>query len=816
MKFMRSMGSTAAASSRGLGGAFERLAADTLNRLFAEEAMRITTLYVRFYRSFNFDFVRKANPDAQRLAWEEIDGAWFPLIRIALDPVITAVVGANESGKSHLIGAIKAALTGTAFDHRDFCRYSTLFSAEHGKRRVPDFGLGLELDDEDAEALAGLGIEQRAITFLRLNGTDNQVIDASNEPRTLDKKQLEMLEARLPRPFELKTGVAIPKSVSFETLIARETTALSSRRRRMTIMEKLRELTSAEDIRTGADQLAALLTPATSDAEAQLREASDALARTLLVDIAQIAPDAFADLERAVKSEEEGSASALVDSMNRSIATHLNISRWWSQDEDFELRIDVREHEVVFLVRDKTGISYSFDERSTGLRYFLGYYVQLRAHEGEKELPEVLLMDEPDAFLSNVGQQDLLRLFEHFARPEFPPRRDQVVYVTHSPFLINKNAAHRLRVLDKGSDEEGTRVIRDASHNHYEPIRSSVGGFVAETAFVGGSNLFVEGLADQVLLVAAIALLRKRGTTPALVPDLNAVTIVPCGSASHVPYMAYLARGRDEVKPPCVVLLDGDDPGRQAAERLKRSELDGRPIINSSYVINLEQWAKDTKFKTTASVPVRELEDLIPRSLMLAAARAYARRFMGLDDSASAELKSAAIASAVSAAGNRSWKGLEHAFAATFGGAQIDKVGFARELADLLERSRDGSAPRGVEALARNFGPLLRELAERLADARRSEVRRRRERQVKQLTKGFERDHPDTAPVYQAAQVLQAIERSLEDSVDDDEIRVRLNDLQRRYGLTLEGTDPVGNYPAFLEELRNLAYQARVAREREG
>jgi len=500
--------------------------------------------------------------------------------------------------------------------------------------------------------------------------------------------------------------------------------------------------------------------------------------------------------------------------MNRSIATHLNISRWWSQDEDFELRVDVREHEVVFLVRDKTGISYSFDERSTGLRYFLRYYVQLKAHEPEKDRPEVLLMDEPDAFLSNVGQQDLLRLFESFARPSPPEREDQVVYVTHSPFLVNKNAAHRLRVLDKGSDEEGTRVVRDASHNHYEPIRSSVGGFVAETAFVGGANLFVEGLADQVLLAATTALLRDRGTAPGLLPDLNQVTIVPCGSASHVPYMAYLARGRDEVKPPCVALLDGDDDGRRAINRLGRSDVDGRPIIDPAYIVDLGRWAADVSLKPTPGVQVRETEDLIPRSLMLAAARMYAQHFMGLDEAGARKLTSAAVGSAVTNADKRSWKGLKQAFADTFGGAEIDKVGFARELADLLERSRrEGTSPQGIEALADNFGALLRELAERMTEARRTEVDRRRNRQLKQLARSFERDYPSSARRDEGEEVLRAIERSLEDSPQDDIIRQRAAEMRRDFGLKPEDTAPIAEHERFLEELRNLPQQPRVAQE---
>ena len=104
--------------------------------------------------------------------------------------------------------------------------------------------------------------------------------------------------------------------------------------------------------------------------------------------------------------------------------------------------------------------------------------------------------------------------------------------------------------------------------NHYEPLRSSLGAAAAETAFLGGSNLIVEGPADQVLLAGANGVLLGAGRAPSKLLDLNDVTIVPAGGASNVPYVAYLARGRDELKPACVALLDGDQAGQDAIKRL--------------------------------------------------------------------------------------------------------------------------------------------------------------------------------------------------------------------------------------------------------
>ena len=52
----------------------------------------------------------------------------------------------------------------------------------------------------------------------------------------------------------------------------------------------------------------------------------------------------------------------------------------------------------------------------------------------------------------------------------------------------------------EGSRQRGTRVVRDASRNHYEPLRSASGSFVGETTFIGNCNLIVEGAADKMFL----------------------------------------------------------------------------------------------------------------------------------------------------------------------------------------------------------------------------------------------------------------------------------------------------------------------------
>ena len=540
--------------------------------------MRLTKLYVRFYKSFNYDYERKFNPASQPCDWERIDGAWFPYVRIDLEPSITTIVGANESGKSHLLDAIEKLITGREIGLGDFCRYSHLFSVQQGERRSPDFGGDFEAcTPSDVElAKQHLGLDLKCgdrFRLLRENGQPLQLQllgRSSDQPTELKDENLESV---LPGVFRIDATVPLPASIPLYELGPDAQRSYGSRRSRRSLLKKVfgTHWQDQSQFTEAAPGLYALLSSEATNSDPDELDKQYALGRSLLFDVAKIDPTTFDDLAAAIADGREGYANGLFQRINESLARHLNFPRWWTQDREFKLIASPREHDLVFTIRDRTGTDYSFAERSNGLRYFLSYHVQLLAHRPPREeQSEILLMDEPDAFLSNQGQQDLLRILERFASPEDGSRLDQIVYVTHSPFLINRNAGERVRVLDKGVTDEGTRVVKDVARNHYEPLRSSLGAFVAETSFIGGSNLFVEGLADQVLIAGLNSHLVAKGAPRTTVLDLNEVTIVPAGSAASVPYLVYLARGRDVVRPPCVVFLDSDAPGDDAVRTLGR------------------------------------------------------------------------------------------------------------------------------------------------------------------------------------------------------------------------------------------------------
>jgi hypothetical protein len=368
-------------------------------------------------------------------------------------------------------------------------------------------------------------------------------------------------------------------------------------------------------------------------------------------------------------------------------------------------------------------------------------------------------------------------------------------------------------VLDKGTNEEGTRVVSDAAQNHFEPLRSALGSYVAETTFISGANLLVEGLADQVLLAGINSILRQREVPPPQLLNLNDVTIVPAGGASSVPYIAYLARGRGDLKAACVALLDGDEGGiRAKSQLLRKAPGRAKPILSEKYVIDLASWADGVELELPENVIAREPEDLIPIELILVAARNYAERLIGAKKS---ELESLSVDQIKSRLGDEDghlWKATKAAFAHAFGGSSIEKVGFAKELVALLEASTDSVPPaKPVAQLENNFKPLIAELSQLLRRADAEETDQRTEKRSEQVVRIFLRDHPEGADRYEADQALSEIESSLEGTAGDEAVRNHLAALRQGFDLQGSPMDRVEDFADFREKLGGLRSVRRRA-----
>jgi predicted ATPase len=768
--------------------------------------MRVTRVDVRFFRSFNYDFELKSRPEREPEQWEDPTPAWFPFIRVGIEPDITAIVGANESGKSQLLLATTAALTGDPIRRSDFCRYSELYSVQEGEIRLPEFGVSIHL--EDGEAITGIPELDSVKSFsLYRPGAADPYLVIADKRVPLTAKLGKELTSQLPSVHTLETDLALPENISIAQLTGRPRSPLHNRGRRMGLLSSLIGVT-AED-KAGKVVVDALNVGTGEASEAAIRKADRefGLARQLLVDVAGVATSSFSDLEAALAAGREGEVEAIVGGINAAIRERLNVQRWWTQDRDFDLLVEAREQEIAFTIRDRTNSKYSFEERSQGLRFFLSYFVQLTAHRLNNTVPDVLLLDEPDAYLSSVGQQDLLRVLQEYSQPEGGGPRSQVIYVTHSPFLIDKNAPHRIRVLDKGSDDEGTRVVRDAANNRYEPLRSALGVYAAETAFIGGRNLFVEGAGDQVLLTGLAAHLVGRNGTTLGALDLNKVTVVAAGGADAIPYMVYLARGRDSFKPACVALLDGDKSGLLAEKVLQRGEARKKRILKNEYIVRLDLWAAKSGFTWPTSLIVEEIEDLLPLPLVHRAALNHLARFVDLRTVDTTIFTVDAIAANIQP-GVGVWDSLEAAYVAAFPDEHIEKVGLAREVITLISLDPDTE---GASELRDHFSSLLQALSDRLDDAYEEEERGRSDDRLKRTIRNFERDHKTGISKTDARRLLRDVTAALGDSDADDRLRAHISKLGRDFELDDFAVHDVPRFDEFRAEVKAFGSAQRIA-----
>ena len=350
--------------------------------------------------------------------------------------------------------------------------------------------------------------------------------------------------------------------------------------------------------------------------------------------------------------------------------------------------------------------------------------------------------------------------------------------------------------------------MRDVGHNHFEPLRTALGSFVGETAFIGNCNLMVEGLADQVYLAGMSDLLNRDeqvASTDRL--DLNHVTLVPTGSASHVPYMVYLARGRDADKPAVVVLLDGDKSGSTAIKQLKRGGPHGKQLIRPEYILQINQKQLPDVGSDRPDGPL-DIEDLVPIEIAVQAARNYLSD-MGVEiagDVLSAETekqnlsKSRGVFEAVQ-------KAVEEANA----DVHIEKLGFAR---NVIEVCRTGQGESVCEMTSR-FASLFRHLTSRQRRAEREREHDSIAARVDREISLFVRDRLATATKSDVTVLLERISSVIDTSIEGDALILGIRRLREDLNLDRNPNERIANGDDLRGRIETLKYEEVLASQPE-
>ncbi|MDB9371755.1 AAA family ATPase [Nodularia sphaerocarpa] len=821
--------------------------------------MYLKTIFIRFYKSFNDDFLRK-HENREPKPWELIGKNYYPYIEVPFHSKITTIVGANESGKSHLLSAIEKAISGEKIERSDFCRYSPFFTVKQNELKYPDFGSewGLaELEDESIKTILNIHDD---IKFDRLlifrNNINNLTIYLPEKGKyrqcKVEEKQKNELQTLLPRTFRIESSVALPSSVPIKKLVeldqkdyvdsrkfeildreqrSKIVDALDTFSRNPELISKVRVLwgEKREEIEPEAVTaikfiISALDEISFSDKEKEKREKEFNLAYKLICKIAQVDTNSLLDLSKAIKDGLQGYANGIIDKINHQLAINLNFPNFWVQDRKFCLKVMARDYDLVFTITDRTGTEYSFDERSQGLRYFLSYYIEYRSHEPHPNKTEILLMDEPDAYLSSQAQQDLLRVFDLFANPQPGSHLShpiQVVYVTHSPFLIDKNHSERIRVLQKGNDDEGTRVVKDFALRRYEPLRSSIGPNIGETVFIGNCNLMVEGIGDQILIAGAATYLRANGVSDLETLDLNQITIVDSGGATQIPYMVYLACGRHVEQIAVIVLLDSDQSGNDAKNQLlgRKGGQHKRPLLKEKFILQLGDLKEEFELVADNSTEKIEIEDIIPLPICIQATKLYLQEFLKVDEKELVFLTPELVSSKI--AGQTILDAIEETLKDfPEKDLKISKAGFARNVIQVVnewarKKDKDMLNKNELEALQlfeHNFKTLFKKLNFMQRSAQQKLTDERLSQKIDRLKKEFIALHPISARREHGIRLLDAIGNMIEDNIDKESIKEieltknKIKNLRRDYKLDIDMNKKIDDYSGFKEGLEGIKY----------
>lgn len=174
-------------------------------------------------------------------------------------------------------------------------------------------------------------------------------------------------------------------------------------------------------------------------------------------------------------------------------------------------------------------------QRSRGVRWFLSFYMELKASANlNKKM--ILLVDEPGVSLHARAQEDVLKVFEDIKD------KIQVIYTTHSPHLVEINKLHRILAIqrdDLDSLRSTTRILDPlrlpaASPDTLSPLQSILGNPVAGDGFSTKKfNLIINDIGSFYILNAIIHLMAFKGK----------ISIIPATNVSSMPLLCNILMG---------------------------------------------------------------------------------------------------------------------------------------------------------------------------------------------------------------------------------------------------------------------------------
>ncbi|KAA9005765.1 AAA family ATPase [Histidinibacterium aquaticum] len=227
-----------------------------------------------------------------------------------------------------------------------------------------------------------------------------------------------------------------------------------------------------------------------------------------------------------------------------------NFGEWWKQG-DYRFRFEADgNHFRIWVADARRPQEVELENRSTGLQWFLSFFLVFLHESQGAHRNAILLLDEPGHSLHPLAQRDLSLFFEGLAA------KNQIIYTTHSPFLVGADRLERARKVfvdrdgstrvsgDLGRDE-GTDTKRGASF----AVRAALSVAVADAMLLGSTPVLVRSTTEQIYLSAIKTILIREGR---LRPSRD-VVFAPSAAPEIIQTMVQLIAG-DASAPPATVV----------------------------------------------------------------------------------------------------------------------------------------------------------------------------------------------------------------------------------------------------------------------
>jgi predicted ATP-dependent endonuclease of OLD family len=561
---------------------------------------------------------------------------------VALADDVTVLVGKNESGKTAFLEALHKALPlgGVKYDYvadyprKDLVRYRQQHEAKNYQKVVElTFRIEKSLADKiNTEVFGGATIIPAGSTFTR----DTTIANTStvgfyvNEAAALAALQQQLGD--LEHKDEVFTGATsltdvLTKieglSLAADSKLAKFAALWRGRAIKPTgwglvnghiwqvyLSPALPKFLYFDDYKLLEGKIN-LLTLQQREAANQLADA-DETAQGLL----QLAGTTLQEL-----MSEEGyeTAKAKLEAIGLDITQ--KVFEFWKQNEEldveFDLKTDSRDvvpynNGVNLYIRIKNrrhGVTVPFDQRSKGFIWFFSFLVWFDAVQSRAATDDalILLLDEPGLNLHALAQADFLAYIRDLSE------QHQIIYTTHSPFMVDSARLEDVRVVEDRV-KYGTTITGDLASSSDEsvfPLQAALGYSIAQNLFIAKKNILVEGPADLILLQHMGALLEADGKQ-----GLGDAILVPVGGLDKLATFVALL-GSNKLK--IVVLHDRASSPHQKLEDLVRHKL-----IERKRVLDFSMFLEPV-------IAEADIEDLLPTDAYIAAFnQAYAKELNGV------------------------------------------------------------------------------------------------------------------------------------------------------------------------------------------